>query len=74
LCSAINSNALDYCPSVTPDGKYFFFSSRRSTIDFSPEGKRTYSDMLRSVRKPGNGNGDIYWVGSEVLEDLSENH
>ena len=25
----INSFARDYCPSVSPDGKYFFFSSRR---------------------------------------------
>lgn len=28
--SGVNSSALDYCPSVSPDGKYFFFSSRRS--------------------------------------------
>lgn len=26
---SINSEAEDYCPSVTPDGKFFFFSSRR---------------------------------------------
>jgi len=25
----VNSFAQDYCPSVSPDGKYFFFSSRR---------------------------------------------
>ncbi len=25
----VNSSARDYCPSVSPDGKYFFFSSRR---------------------------------------------
>jgi len=25
----VNSFARDYCPSVSPDGKYFFFSSRR---------------------------------------------
>jgi len=25
----INSFARDYCPSVSPDGKYFFFSSRK---------------------------------------------
>ncbi len=28
--SGVNSSALDYCPSVSPDGRYFFFSSRRS--------------------------------------------
>lgn len=26
---SVNSFARDYCPSVSPDGKYFFFSSRR---------------------------------------------
>ena len=27
--SAINSDKRDFCPMVTPDGKYFFFSSKR---------------------------------------------
>jgi hypothetical protein len=27
--SAINSDERDFCPMVTPDGKYFFFSSKR---------------------------------------------
>lgn len=28
--SEANSDILDYCPMVTPDGKYLFFSRRRS--------------------------------------------
>ena len=27
--AAVNSNERDFCPMVTPDGKYFFFSSKR---------------------------------------------
>ena len=31
LGKAINSEETDFCPMVTPDGKYFFFSRRRGT-------------------------------------------
>jgi hypothetical protein len=31
LGKAINSEDTDFCPMVTPDGKYFFFSRRRGT-------------------------------------------
>jgi Tol biopolymer transport system component len=30
LGSTINSTSIDYCPKVSPDGKYFFFTSRRT--------------------------------------------
>jgi tetratricopeptide (TPR) repeat protein len=29
----INSGAIDYCPSVSPDGRYFFFASRRGASE-----------------------------------------
>ena len=28
--STINSRELDYCPMLSPDGKYLFFTSKRS--------------------------------------------
>jgi len=51
----VNSEILDYCPMVTPDGKYLFFSRRRS----EPPGGW-----------PNVVEGDVYWVDAEVIERL----
>ena len=42
----VNSTDDEICPSVSLDGKYFFFTSRR------------------------RGNADIYWMTSEIINDL----
>jgi hypothetical protein len=52
----INSDILEYCPMVTPDGKYLFFSRRRSD---PPDGGW-----------PNVVEGDVYWVDASVIERL----
>ncbi|MCF8233678.1 MAG: hypothetical protein K9G67_02065 [Bacteroidales bacterium] len=64
----INSKALDYCPNLSPDGKYLFFSSYRTPP--RPVGENTY-DFLKSVEPGPKGRaGNIYWIDSSVIEDL----
>lgn len=52
----VNSEILDYCPMVTPDGKYLFFSRRNS----NPPGSGW----------PNVAEGDVYWVDASVIERL----
>jgi hypothetical protein len=52
----INSEWTDFCPYMTPDGKYFFFSRR-------------YSDPPESGWA-GVVKGEVYWVDSKVVFDL----
>lgn len=52
----VNSEDLDYCPMVTPDGKYLFFSRRKS----DPPGSGW----------PNVAEGDVYWVDASVIERL----
>ena len=64
----VNSTGLDYCPALSPDGKYLFFSSRRSAaVEPRP---RTFAERAAELRSPGNGQDDIYWVSAEVIERL----
>lgn len=77
---AINSFARDYCPSVSPDGKYFFFSSRRSgnediywvdarIIDKLKANKESIPSESRGVIAfsvtPADDNNEIYTVNAD---------
>ena len=52
----VNSEVLEYCPMVTPDGKYLFFSRRLS--DPADGGW------------PNVTEGNVYWVDMEVVHRL----
>lgn len=63
----INSSGSEYSPIVTPDGKYFFWSSTRSLPSTSQAKRLTYQDLLNKLRSPGNGLGDIYQIDISAL-------
>jgi Tol biopolymer transport system component len=69
----INSKSHEFCPSVTPDEKYFFFMSKRRRTEkeyFEPP--LTYEQKMKMVNSWGNGEGDIYWVDAQVIRDLRQ--
>jgi len=66
----INSAAREICPSVSPDGKYLFFTSDRRTHKPFSEVPITYEEKIEILNSPGNGNGDIYWVDAKVIKNL----
>ena len=64
----INSDYHEYCSKVTPDGKYFFFmSSRNIHKDYSSH-QLSYREKMKIVNRPGNNNGDIYWIDATIIE------
>ena len=68
LGEPINSAADELSPKITPDGKYFFWTSTRNI--FNPIGDKpfTSAEYLRRLRSPGNGLGDIYYIDASVLK------
>lgn len=66
----INSDATEYCPSVSADGKYLFFTSTRTTHLPYSDVPITYEEKIRILNAPGNGNSDIYWVDARIIEKL----
>jgi len=66
LGPSINSPALEISPYVTPDRRYFFFSSSRQ-INAKLHAPRTYDDLLAVLRGPGNGLGDLYRLDLNVV-------
>jgi Tol biopolymer transport system component len=67
---SINTKTGELCPSVSPDGKYLFFSSNRSLYPNYSETPITYAEKERILNSPGNGNPDIYWVDAKIIEEL----
>lgn len=68
----INSSAHEYCPSISPDGRYFFFSSFRRLKHISSKPIYRYEDIIDLYNSPGNGNGDIYWMDAKIIEELRD--
>jgi Tol biopolymer transport system component len=69
LPAPINSTAGDFNQSVSPDGKWLYFSSTRSVFDKMPTQRLSYGEMMRRLASPGNGLGDIYRVAmSDVVK------
>jgi len=67
LGSQINSESFEYCPMMSPDGKYSFWTSYRLDPLFNPDGYN-YESYLSRLEKAKNGLGNIYWIKAEVLE------
>jgi hypothetical protein len=67
LPAPINSDAGDLNPSVSPDGRYLYFSSTRSVFDTIPSRPYDYRELWRRLMSPGNGLGDIYRVDMTQL-------
>ena len=59
----VNSAASEFCPSVTPDGRFLFFSSFRG-IDTGHIQGRDYGELLDLFRRPENGYSTLYWVAA----------
>jgi len=68
----INSPQLDFCPYVTRDGKYCFFTSRRLDAKLSDKEHHTYSSLKQLLNSPQNGNNDIYWMSSSTIFRLKD--
>lgn len=71
LGAGINSVAREYCPTVSPDGRYLYFTSQRGFTDIPlprPLSTREVSDSLLSLR---NGFGNIYRVPIAVLTNAN---
>ena len=67
LPSPVNSTALDYCPYISPDKQYFFFTSGRHVIQIPFEKQQTMSSLHALLQSPLNGYDNIYWMNAEKI-------
>jgi len=70
LGNVINSAGSEYCPMISSDGKYFFFTSARMNLRGTPDKPLTYNEFMIYHNSSVNGFSDIYWVDAEIIEKL----
>jgi hypothetical protein len=66
-----SSSQREWSASVSTDGKYIFFMSDRP--GGTGPAKLSTETLLDFHNSPQNGNPDIYWVGSALIERLRKN-
>ena len=68
LGDKINGSGNEYSPLISPDGKYFFWTSVRSFAEKPLEKRMTYQELTTKLRSPNNGLGDIYQIDFNELK------
>ena len=71
----VNSSTIDMSPTVSPDGKYLFYASPRTSEEYDPEPITSYDEIFRTSNKIKNGKSNIYWVSTAFIDSIkSEIH
>ena len=70
LPAPISSDSIDWAPKVTPDGKYFYFSSTRSKDEPIPAKAENAEQFNRRLQSANNGLSDIYILDFKAIKDL----
>lgn len=80
LGTGVNSGSVEKWPTITPDGKYLFFTSHRPVaVTYAGYAKKRKTlDQIRALYefyhapKYEPAGGDIYWVSTKVIQALRE--
>ena len=65
---AINTTAAEGNPSISPDGKWFYFTSERSLFQVPVRPKLTTAEWEKHVTSIENGVGNVYRTAIESLD------
>jgi len=71
--NTINSEANEHCPMLSHDGRFLFFTSRRSSLKSYSGKSITYEEKMKTINSHGNGMADIYWVDANVISKFLKN-
>jgi Tol biopolymer transport system component len=71
LEQGINSPVREYCPIVSPDGRWLYFTSFRGLLDTPPAKPITYRDLSARLRTPLNGSGNVYRISAAAIQETS---
>lgn len=66
----INSPAIDYCPYISPDGEWFYFTSPRVKGENKVKLNGNVQELTHQLGKAGMGSDDIYRMPARLVKPL----
>lgn len=69
LGNVINQPGLNYCPYISPDKKYFFFTSSRGAVKIPFAEQQNSKSLYNKMHSPLNGADNIYWMEAKIILD-----
>jgi Tol biopolymer transport system component len=70
----INTKTLDYSPFVSPDHRFFFFTSKKQSIKFPFPNAKSAKEIRNELNSPGNAFEDIYIMNFTPVEAFMKQH
>jgi Tol biopolymer transport system component len=67
LGNVINQPGLNYCPYISPDKKYFFFTSNFSAVKVPFAKKQNANELYKQMHSTLNGADNIYWMEAKTI-------
>lgn len=66
---SINTSAKEYCPVVTPDSQFFFFTrGKKKGSTLHSDQQKTYQQLAEKIYTWRNNLENVHWVNNEVLK------
>ena len=69
----INSQGAEFCPMLSQDGKFLFFTGARRTQASFPDKPLSYQEFEIYHNQPQNVFSDIYWVDAKIIDEFKPN-
>ena len=67
LGEKVNTGGITYCPFISPDKKYFFFTSSRGIFKPPFTEKQKIGQLKKIINGPMNGWDNIYWMNADSV-------
>lgn len=68
---SVNSKFFEFCPSLSPDGRYLFFTSNRKSEE-KKNTVSTYKNIITNLNTPLNGSQNLFWIDAGFINQLNE--
>jgi Tol biopolymer transport system component len=71
LGNVINQPGLNYCPYISPDKKYFFFTSNRGGVKAPFAEQQNVKSLYSKMHSTLNGADNIYWMEAKTIIEIN---
>jgi len=65
----VNTGYNDFGASLSPDGRYLFYSSYKG-LDPKAFAAESYAELMKAYKNPKNGYATLYWIKADFIQNL----